>query len=119
MCLMIEGEEMEKDSFRQWLCDNGGYSSKKQVSDCLSRVKRTEKALVEAKLISEDLDAAFDLDGGVEVREMLSCMGRTIEAKGISVNLPIGSRQMSPIAAAVRRYFIYKAETGKQITQKR
>ncbi len=101
---------MEKEAFREWLIKNESYTTTKQISDCLSRVRRTEEALIEAGLIDENLEAAFCKDGGVGVRLLLCRKGKKISESGVSVKLPIGSLQMSPIAASVRKYFLFKSE---------
>lgn len=101
------GECMRKEEFKAWLIRNNSYSSNKQVADCISRVKRAEECLCSAVPTIKSFDSEFEKDKGSFVRLLLSRRGMTDEMQRYCVNLPIGSNQMDPIAAAVRKYFIF------------
>lgn len=102
---------MNNEAFKNWLIRQNAYSSVKQITDCVSRVKRAERALQDALGSEFTLDSQFESDGGDYVRKLLSRRGMTHEMQKLDVpNLPIGTNQMDSIAAAVRKYFIFKRE---------
>lgn len=99
---------MNKEGFRAWLLDENIYSSQKQVSDCLSRVRRAENALVRRLGTDADFDIQFSIDGGSNVRLLLSRRGMTQEMQSLNIEgLPVGTNQMDSIAAAVKKYFLF------------
>ena len=104
---------IDSSSFKVWLEKTRSYSSKKQISDCVSRVKRTEKELA---AVWTDTTFSFQQeyakDGGASVRVILSKRGLNPAMESLKKPaLPIGSNQMDSIASAVRKYFLYLKDT--------
>ena len=102
---------MKSKEFKAWLQKERCFSTSKQVSDCASRVKRAERCLSTAVPQIKDFDSAFEIDGGCYVRLLLSHRGMTPEMGAYTVDLPIGTNQMDPIASAVRKYFLFLEDT--------
>ena len=102
---------MNNTDFKSWLTNKHIYSTPKQVTDCLSRVRRAERSLIASLGQEYDLDTQFSIDGGEHVRTLLSRRGRSDEMQKYKVEgLPIGTNQMDSIAAAVKKYFTFKSE---------
>lgn len=106
---------MKREAFKAWLIEQKIYSSQKQVTDCVSRVGRAENALMEKMGSCADFDKQFTLDGGKNIKLLVSRRGTTPGMKELGhVNLPIGSNQMDSIAAAVKKYFSFCAADAQR-----
>ena len=102
---------MNNTEFKDWLITKHVYSTPKQVTDCLSRVRRAERALVSELGPEYDFDSQFSAEGGDHVRLLPSRRGLSEEMQRYKVEgLPIGTNQMDSIASAVRKYFTFKKE---------
>ena len=100
---------MNDTDFKNWLTNKHIYSTPKQVTDCVSRVRRAERSLIAALGQEFDLDEQFSSDGGEHVRALLSRRGLSDKMQKYNVEgLPIGTNQMDSIAAAVKKYFAFK-----------
>lgn len=110
---------MKKEEFREWLIYESIYSSPKQISDCLSRVKRVEKAFLEFGIV---LDEEFDKDACWTILQALAREGRNEEAAAfVGINLPIrygetgkivrADRKMGMLLNATKKYILFRAVT--------
>lgn len=103
---------MKRDEFKKWLIDNNIYSSLKQVTDCISRSNRVERALSEHFGNGFDLDSEYKRDGGERVLKLLSLRGENAEMEKLSItSLPIGKNSMDSIKSAVSKYFLFRSNT--------
>lgn len=99
---------MDAVGFKAWLSDNRVYSTSKQVTDCVSRVKRVEKALAEVLSSDFSFEEEYEKDKGQFVKTLLSKRGlNQLMAEINTPALPIGTNQMDTIVTAVKKYFIY------------
>ncbi len=99
---------MKRTEFYNWLVDNQIYAKKKYCSDYASRAKRVETLLQAAIPGFEGLDTEYKNDKGTRVVGLLARMGNNDEIKKYPpTGLPVGSRQMCCLQAAVKKYFVF------------
>lgn len=99
---------MDAVGFKAWLSDNKIYSTSKQVTDCVSRVKRVEKALSEVLSPDFSFENEYNKDKGQYVKNLLSKRGlNQLMAEISTPALPVGTNQMDTIVTAVKKYFIF------------
>ena len=108
---------MKVYEFKDWLLENNICTTRKQVSDCVSRVKMVEKKFAEAFGTSFDLDKEYKKDGLAGVRKALSSNGKKYMndyiPKGASTSFPIGKPSMSSLNSAVLKYIRFKDANKK------
>jgi hypothetical protein len=102
-----------KPGFSEWLIEKSVYTTEKQVGDCVSRVRRVERAFSEYDV---DIDAEFDKDGGRVVLKCITRNGHNPERKIYPrLDLPYGSReQLGVIANAMKKYYLFRALSEKK-----
>lgn len=98
---------MKNNEFKQWLIDNNTYSSKKLVTDCVSRAARMEKAF-QADDTNFSYQREYDKDFGESFRKLISRRGIDIKAP---IDLPIGTNQMDTLVSATKKYFLFLKST--------
>lgn len=99
---------MDAIGFKMWLSDNRIYSTSKQVTDCVSRVKRAEKALAEVHSPDFSFENEYKKDKGLYVKNLLSKRGINPLMTEISTPaLPVGTNQMDTIVTGVKKYFMF------------
>jgi len=98
---------MNNNEFKQWLINNQTYSSKKLISDCVSRAARVEKAF-------QSVDGTFTYQREYD-RDFGESFCKLISRRGIDINLPIdlpiGTNQMDTLVAATKKYFLFLKST--------
>lgn len=94
---------MDEIEFRSWLIQ--GQTQKKVRGDCISRLKRVERAL------GIDLDKEYKKDKLENVLKAFSNMGKNEEMQKYGdVNLPIGKYYMSTYSHSLKKYIKFKNE---------
>lgn len=103
-----------KIEFAQWLVDEELITDKKQVHDCVSRVKKVERAFEKYDV---SIDREFDRDGCLDVLKCITAEGHNPErAKYPDLDLPFESpsRQMNIIANAFKKYVLFRMVTERK-----
>lgn len=96
---------MRKKEFRIWLETNGMSSSRKMISDYISRAKRVE---TELKI---DFDSEFELDGGKRLLYGIQRYGKNLLSSDFpKSSLPIGTTSFCMLQQAVKKYFLFKLD---------
>lgn len=94
---------MKNGEFKEWLTSNHIYSSKKLITDCVSRAARVEKAF-QVTDCAFSFQSEFEKDGGAKFCRLISRRGQDIKAP---VDLPIGTNQMDTLSSATKKYFTF------------
>ncbi len=103
---------MKVYEFRDWLIENNICTTRKQVSDCVSRAKMVEKKFSEAFGTDFDLDKEYRRDGLQGVRKALSSYGQKHMEEyipnGATTTFPIGKASMGALNNAILKYIRFK-----------
>ena len=103
---------MKAYEFKDWLIENNICTTRKQVSDCVSRAKMVEKKFAEAFGTDFDLDKEYRKDGLEGVRKALSGFGQKhmndYIPKGATTSFPIGKPSMGALSNAILKYIRFK-----------
>lgn len=105
---------MQEIEFHNWLMKNG--TSKKMISDHISRLKRLERVLKKTDLNFEGLDIAYNIDRCGLVFTLFENTGKnpTTEKLG-DIDLPIGKYSLSTFKYSLKKYtrFLQEKENKK------
>ncbi len=108
---------MKTNEFKEWLIENKVFTTKKQLSDCVSRTKMVERKFSEVFGNSFDLDKEYERDGLVELRKALSYLGQRYMndyiPKGSATSFPIGRPSMSGLSNAILKYIRFMESKEK------
>ena len=107
-----------KANFRTWLVNEKLYSSPKQISDCISRVKLVEKAFLVCGI---DIDEEFDRNGCILPLRCITADGHNPERQlypELELPFDTNGRQMNIIANAFKKYVLFRSiSEGKHINE--
>ena len=103
---------MKTQEFKTWLTENSICTTKKQVSDCVSRAKAVEKKFSEVLGSDFDLDTEYEKDGLEGVRKALSVYGQKHMSEfipeGTKTSFQIGKPSMGALSNAILKYIRFK-----------
>lgn len=102
---------MKNKEFAAWLKEKGIYGSDKQISDCISRVRRFERAFATYGL---DLDEEISRDGGMHLLSVTYHEGHNKEhEKYPDLDLPFecDNRIIGTINNAAKKYIVFRCTT--------
>lgn len=103
---------MKEYEFSRWLKREGIYSTAKQVSDCLSRVRRVDRAFA---AYGTSIDEEFERDGCLELLEAIYHEGHTKihDEKYPDLDLPFEqpNRAIGTVTNATKKYIVFRATT--------
>lgn len=114
---------MNVKGFKKWLQDNHIFTTKKQISDCVSRVKNIETKLTQAMGKEFDFDNEYEKNKLENLRNAFSLFGRSEYMKkyipeGAEHYFPIGKASMGSLNNAILKYQRFRKETSNSTMHK-
>lgn len=111
LLLLLERNTMKAKEFSEWLKAEAIFSNDKQINDCISRVRRFERAFAAYDI---DLDDEIEKDGGLYLLSVTYHEGHNEEHKKFpDLDLPFEreSRIIGMVNNAAKKYIVFRCTT--------